>query len=441
MDIIIAGAGKVGFELARSLSNTHQVTIIDQNEGALDRLGELIDIYPVVGNIEDPATFAKLPDDQADVFIAVTDSDEANLLATLLVDDKVEIKRKIIRLKNSYFAQSSLLGNLQNLHSVFPYQLVADTMKLLMKYPEANNVKEFANTNMKLISVKVNNINHEDKFVGLFENRSLKIVAIERDKEMILPNKEDMVLHGDLIYFLGSGEVLKKIYAELDIGMPHQIKNVVIFGADRLGVEIANAISSDHLSIKMIEKDLALCERASEILQDRALIINSHYDETILYSEENLADADIMISTDTQDESNIIRALQAQENGIKKIIAINNEKKYYPLMHQLGIAVARGPQTNAYYSILEYLSASETTLPKHFCGGKGVIYSKKITNDDRSIGKLLPNWAHGDAIVLVERDKYFIPYGETITIHENDIIYISTKSENEEKAKRWIESL
>ncbi len=441
MDIIIAGAGKVGFELARSLSNSHQVILIDQNESALERLGELVDIYPVVGNIEDPATFAKLPDSQADIFIAVTDSDEANLLATLLVDDKVAIKRKIIRLKNSYFAKSSLLNNLENLHSVFPYQLVADTMKLLMKYPEANNVKEFTNTNMKLISAKVNNIDHEEKFVGLFENKSLKIVALERDKEMIIPDREDMVLHGDLIYFLGSGEVLKKIYAELDIGMPHQIKNVVIFGADRLGVEIANAISSDNLSIKMIEKDLALCERASEILQDRALIINSHYDETILYSEENLVDADIMISTDRQDESNIIRALQAQENGIKKIIAINNEKKYYPLMHQLGIAVARGPQTNAYYSILEYLSASETTLPKHFCGGKGVIYSKKITNDDRSIGKLLPNWAHDDAIILVERDKYFIPYGETITIHENDIIYISTKSENEEKAKRWIESL
>jgi len=100
MDIIIAGAGRVGFNLSRTLSIGHNVTVIDQNSEALRRLQESLDILPINGDIEDPLTYKKLIDKRADLFIAVTDVDEANLISTLIVDDTIDVKRKLIRLKN-----------------------------------------------------------------------------------------------------------------------------------------------------------------------------------------------------------------------------------------------------------------------------------------------------------------------------------------------------
>ncbi len=439
MKIIIAGAGKVGFELARSLSVDHQVTVIDQNADALNRLHELIDIFPVVGNIEDPATYRRLSDTREDVFIAVTDSDEANLLATLLIDDAVEVENKVIRLRNSYFAESHFLSSLKNLTKVFPFQLAAEKMGALLEYPEANNVKKLTGTDMKLISVKVDNPTHEEKFMGLFENAHLKVVGIERDKQFMIPEGEEVIVHGDLLYFLGDGEVLKTMYSELDLGMPHKIATAVIFGAKTVGIEIAKVLIDAGITVKMIEKDIKQCERASGILQDKALIINSHYDEAILYEEENLSSADVMIATDKQDESNIVRALQAQEHGIPKVIAINNEKKYYALMHQLGIVVARGPRTSAYYAILESLSASSSVASKHFCGGEGVVLSFRIS--EALLGREFRRWTVEEGVILVEREGSLLLWSETIQFEAEDMLFLVTVTKYEEKAKHWIDSL
>jgi trk system potassium uptake protein TrkA len=112
MNIIIAGAGKVGFNLARTLSHAHNVTVIDRNAEALQRLQESLDILPVHGNIEDPQTYRKLIDHEADLFIAVTNLDEANLISTLIVDDQIQVERKIIRLRNQFFSRSSVLEKL-----------------------------------------------------------------------------------------------------------------------------------------------------------------------------------------------------------------------------------------------------------------------------------------------------------------------------------------
>jgi trk system potassium uptake protein TrkA len=441
MKIIIAGAGKVGFELARSLSVEHQVTVIDQNAEALSRLQELIDIFPIVGNVEDPATYKMLLDTKADIFIAVTDSDEANLLGTLLIDDGIEIASKVIRLKNSYFSQSHFLSNLKHLKRIFPFQLAAETMRLLLEYPEANNVKQLTDTELKLISIKVDNPTHEEKLMGLFENKHLKVVGIERDKQFIIPDKEEVVVHDDLLYFLGDGEVLKRMYSELDMGMPHKISTAVIFGAKTLGIEIAKVLIDEGIHVKIIEKDIGQCEHASEILKDKALIINSRYDESILYEEENLSDADVMIATDKQDESNIVRALQAQEHGIPKVIAINNEKKYYALMHQLGMVVARGPRTSAYYAILESLSMSSTVASKHFCGGAGVIVSRTVIPHSILIGKRIHPWVDDTGIFLLERSGTLLLWDETLKVEAEDILFLVTATENEEKAKHWIDSL
>lgn len=441
MKIVIAGAGKVGFELARSLSGEHHVTVIDQNSEALERLQELIDIYPVHGNIENPLTYTMLLDTEVEVFIAVSDSDEANLISTLLIDDHITVEKKIIRLRNSYFAESRTLSRFGNLERVFPFQIAAEKIRTLLKHPEANNVKHFSRAKSQLISIKVDNPKHEEKQVALFESERIKVVGIERDKQLFLPTPQELIRHDDLLYFLGDDSILDILYSELDLQMPERIRNAVIFGAKTLGVEIARVLIDEGVHVKLIEKDIAYCKSASEILQEKALIINSSYDESILYEEENLASADMVIMAGAQDESNIIRALQAKEHAIPKVVAINNDAKYYALMHQLGIIVARGPRISAYYAILESLSVQGTIEVKHFCGGRGIVLHRKIESLCALADRPIAHRYHGSGLLFIEHEGDLLKIAEETVPREGDTLFLITVKEEEKEAYRWISSL
>ncbi len=441
MDIIIAGAGKVGFELARALSLAHNVTVIDKNAEALERLQGLIDIFTIVGDIDNPLTYKALFGTRADIFVAVTDSDEANLLSTLIVNDAIDVEKKLIKLKNSFFGKSSILDTLEITESVFPIVLSAETIRLLLQYPEANNVKKIPGSTVKLISIQVDNSDYEEELVTSFENDQVKIVGIERCKRFFVPLGTESIKHDDLLYFLGEGKVVEKLYSRLDLKMPLKIRDAVIFGARFLGLEIARVLIEEGVTVKVIEKDLKLCKRASEILQEKALVINSHYDEAILYEEENLASADMVIMTGSQDEENIVRSLRAKEQGIPKVVAINNEKKYYDLMHKLGIIVARGPRTSAYYAILEKIASKTVVSERRYCGGNGIALSRKIFPNSPLIGKKLNPFPQKETIVLLEREGIFLPDLPEIFLLEGDMVFLFVPVSLEGKGRAWISSL
>jgi len=439
--IIIAGAGKVGFELARALSAGHNVTVVDKNAEALERLQELIDILPVVGDIENPATYRAFADTRADIFIAVTDSDEANLLSTLIANDVIDVERKLIRLKNSYFAKSGIIETLGITESVFPFALSAETIRLLLQYPEANNVKKIPETKVKLISIRADNPRYEEEPLALFENEKVMIVGIERKKHFFVPDGTESIKHGDLLYFLGEGDVVEKFYSRLDLKMPLRVSNAVVFGAKQLGLAIANVLIDEGVTVKVVEKDLELCKRASEVLQEKALVINSHYDEAILYEEERLAKADMVITTGSQDEENIVRSLQAMEQGIPKVVAINNEHKYYDLIHKLDIIAARGPATSAYYALLEKVSSKSVITERHYCGGRGIILSRKIFVNSPLIGKKVKAFSAGEGMIIHERDGVFLPDVPDIVLLEGDMVFLFVHATLESEGKEWISSL
>jgi trk system potassium uptake protein TrkA len=440
MKIVVAGAGKVGFELARFLSVDHEVTVIDKNAEALERLGELIDIYPLVGDIENPLTYRSLLDTDIDVFVAVTDSDEANILSTLLANDTIRIAHRIIRLRNSYFEQSGFLASLGDLERVFPFRLSAETVRPLLSYPGANNVKHFSGTDTKLISVQVDNPLHEEKQVRDFENDRLKIVGIERERLFRLPLPDERIGHGDLIYFLGDGDVLESLYGQLDLHMPPRIQTAAVFGAGVLGIEVAKVLVEEGVKVKIIEKEMDRCRAASDTFQDHVLVINSHYDEAILYQEERLDKVDMIITTDSHDETNIIRALQAQEYQIPKVIAINNERKYYSLMHQLGMVVVRGPRTSTYYTILESIARQATIETRHFCGGAGVVFARRIEEDSLLERKSLRPWHHEGSVLIAREGALFASESEMM-IQPGDMIFLVTTQDEEKQGQAWMRSL
>jgi len=441
MNIMIAGAGTVGYSLAQTLSRKHNIIVVDKTLQTLNRLEESIDILTLHGNIEDPKTFQSLHLEALDLFIAVTDSDEANLLSTLIIDDVIRVEKKIIRLKNSYFKKSTVLEKLAIDDAIFPDDLTADKFQALFTHTKANNVKSFTQTEMQLVSVKVASDQSNGIEVQDLTDTSLMVLGIERQRRYFIPSLSEKIENGDLIYFFGKSENIEALSFTLNSKMPSEVKKVAIFGANPLAQKIAQILLSQNLEIKMIDRNMDYCKMASELLQDRVSIINSAYNEHHLFEDEGLKNADMIIAAGTDDEKNIVKCIEAREYGIEKVVAVNNDKAYYKLMHKLGIMIVRGSKIGAYYTILEKIASNSVVTERHFCGGEAVLFMRKIEKGSALIGVKCHSATVDNALVCLLREEQLADLNEETVFREGDIVMVSANIKEEEKIQKWIYTL
>ncbi len=436
MEIIIAGAGSVGFKLAKTLSVKHNIVLIDKNRETLNRISESLDVMPLCGHVENPELYQNLLDQSYDIFIAVTDSDEANLFATLMADDLLEVDKKIIRLHNAYFSKSSIAEKLGIDEVIFPYTTTAQSVKLLLDFPKANNVKKFRFMPHKLISIYVNQSSVHS--VREINSEHHVVVGVERDKRFFIPNEEEILEEGDLLYLFGDDESICRLSQEINHNSPQKISKIAIFGANTLGVEIAKVLLEKKVDVKIIEKDTALCKEATEILKNQVTIINSRYIADTIYNEENVKNADLIISTSRSDEENIIRCLEAKEYNVPKTIAINNDTNFYDLMHKLGIVTIRGPKTMTYYKMLEKISSNATLRERHYCGARGTVFMKKITF---SSNKAITPIVEQESQLFFVREGSIFLFNEPTPLEIGDTIMLFTPTNRTQKVKKWIQTL
>jgi len=441
MEIMIAGAGTVGYSLAQTLSYKHNVIVVDKDPQTLQKLDEDIDILTLQGDVENIKTFQTLEGREMDLFIAVTDSDEANLLSTLIVDEYIKVKKKIIRLKNDGFLHSHILEKLAIDTAIFPDITVANKVKALFTFPKANNVKAFHQTKNKLISIKVQGSDEKQYCVGDFYHTDIRVVGIDRNKIFFIPGNEEFIKENDLVYFFGRSESIQNASNLLDKKMPEKIQKVVIFGANAMAQKIAKALLDRQLNIKIIEKNRDLCKAASELLQDKVTVINSAYEDHRLFEEEGLKNADIIIAAGDNDEKNIVKCMEAREYGIEKVVAINNDKAYYDLMHKLGIVVVRGSKMGAHYAILEKIVSSTIVTERQYCGGQALLFMRKIYFNSELIDHTVHAPKIKDVLVLVVRDESMHMTDEINRFKEGDIIVVFGDTEKEEKIQKWIYTL
>jgi len=438
MNIIIAGAGKVGFNLAKTLSIGHNVTIIDKNSEALHRIQESLDILPLRGDVEDSQTYTYFTDKDIDLFIAVTNIDNVNLISVVMAEAVLNIKRKFVRLQKEFFHESDIQKQLGIDTLIFPIQLASKAISSLLAYPKANNVKFFKYTDYKLISVMVSS-NVIPQNLPL---HSFKIVGIERNKEFFIPTDDNQeILPNDLVYFFGSEEEIRTVCQQLELDASQEIRRCVVFGGGDLGVSIAKELVKVGRDVKLVEENLDLCERADEALEGKVAIINSKYKTHDVFEEEDLDSADMFIAATNNDEFNIIKCLEAKESGIKKVVAINNEMEYYNLMHALGIVVVRGPKISAYNTIIEEISSTGVVIQKSYCGAKAVIFMRKIFHTSKLVNKKIKPLSLKEAEVFYIRDKQIYSLNEKIVLQEDDILIIFCATKTSTKAKQWIYEL
>jgi len=438
MNIIIAGAGKVGFHLAKTLSVGHNVTIIDKNAEALHRIQESLDIMPLRGDVEDSQTYENFADKEIDLFIAVTNKDNVNLISVVMAEAVLNVERTFVRLQKHFFHGSEIQNKLNINKLIFPILLASKAISSLLKYPKANNIKFFKYTQHRLISVMVSS----HCVPQTFESKDFNIVGIERKKEFFIPQESDVeILPNDLVYFFGLEDKIKTVCQKLELETNKEIQKCVVFGGEELGVNISKELLNIGRDVKLIEKDLDLCEKADEILEGRVSIINSKYRSHEIFEDEGLESADIFIAATKNDEFNIIKCLEAKESGIKKVVAINNEVEYYNLMHSLGIVVVRGPKMSAYNNIMEEISSTGVVIQKSFCGAKAVVFMRKVFENSHLIEKKIKPMKSNNAALFYMRDEKMYVFNEKIIVEKDDLILAFCTTKESMKVKQWIYEL
>jgi len=326
MHIIIVGGGRVGYEIARNLSNKkHDVVIIEKNKKNAKSIMESLGVKVIIDNGAAVLALEKADVKNADMLIAVTNLDEINTIACMLAK-KYHVPLTVCRIRDSGYVDENI--GLNPIHLgidvlINPEQVAAAEILKILHFPDASEIEYFARGEVMMLAVTVG---EEADIIGvplhkLPQNTDSIIAGIcKPNGKFIIPGGNDVIEPHSKIYLLGKSRSLKEISTLL-----HQketrINQVTIFGGGAIGLKVALMIeeSKQPFSVKIIEKDEKLCEELCVKLK-KALIINGDATEIAMFREEDMGTTDAVVAATSEDRTNIVPALLARQFGVTKII-------------------------------------------------------------------------------------------------------------------------
>ncbi len=342
MKIIIAGAGEVGYHLAKQLSiEEHDITIIDIDESRLDRIGSNSDVLTILGSSTSIGTLKDASVDATDLVVAVTSSESVNVNTAILAK-KLGAKRTIARVSNDEYISGDYIDMFKNLgidNLIYPEDLAAVELVKLVERAAATDVIEFENGLISLVGLKLDKnakVLHKTMKETAEEYHSVdfRIAAIHRGLRTIIPSGKDIFLPNDQIFIITNPDGHDKIL-ELAGKDKAKISNMMILGGGKIGRKAAKLLE-DEINIKVIEKGKDKSVSLADELH-KSLVIQGDGRDLDLLAQEGIVDMDGFIAVTNDAETNIITCLMAKHLGVAKTIALVDNVDYVPLTQTIGL--------------------------------------------------------------------------------------------------------
>lgn len=366
MKIIIVGCGKVGFALAEQLNEEgHDITLIDTNEGKLDKALSELDVQAVSGNGTTFRTQLEAGIKDSDLLIAVTGQDEVNLLCCLIAKKSGNCNT-IARVRNpEYFEEINYLQEELGLSlAVNPELACAQSIAHLIEVPSALDITSFAKGRVNLIQIKVpegSAIHHMTvyEYANKIHNNTL-ICAIEREHEVLIPDGNTLICSGDNMYIIIPPAEIHHLLSKIGI-KAKPIKSVMIVGGGMISYYLAAKLHAAHVQVKIIEQNFEKCEHLSELLP-HTLIINGDASDRQLLLEEGIEDTDAFISLTNLDEENLILSLFANKVSDAKKVTKVDKVAFGEVVEELPIGTIACPKNITAKSIIQYVRALQNSF-------------------------------------------------------------------------------
>lgn len=437
MKIIIIGAGEVGFHIASHLAlENKDVVIVDKNPEALRRVSDNLDVQVLQGSGSSPTVLEEAGLRSAEIMLAVTNSDEANLVACLVANIVSPSTKKLARIRNADYDDyhETFRENAPYIDTVInPDIEVVKTIDRMLTVPGAVDVGEFADGRIKFVGIKVDEDSPLNRMQlvdlpGRLGGIRLLIAAIMRDEELIIPRGKDRLMAGDLVYFITASEQLETTLETLG-KQEEPLKRVLIIGGGRIGYRLASVLEERNLSCKIIEKDSAKCDRLADRL-NKAVVLHGDGSDQSLLAEENVGDMDAVVTLTNDEETNILASLLTRRMGIRKCITRISKFSYFPLMATIGIEQVVSPRLSAINSIIQHVRRGKVLSAMSIKGEQAEIMEAVAMETSAIVGKPLRSVGipKGALVAAVMRqDNIIIPSGETVIEPDDRIIIVSRR--------------
>lgn len=366
MKIVIIGDGKVGYKLAKQLSEeNYDIVLIDNNAVKLKEAINNLDIICVNGDgvSADVQIEAGVP--EADLVIACASADEHNMLSCLIAKG-LGAENTIARVRNPiYYRQIDMIKEDLHLSMVVnPELAVATEIARVMIFPDANKIETFMKDRLELVEfpVRENNPLIGNKLADIYRKYQIKILvcAIQRGKEVYIPDGEFVLQEGDKLHIAATHKNIEQFFGKMG-KRKNRIQKVIICGGGRVGFYLARQLSNMGMQVKIIEHNLEKCENLCEQLTNVTIIHGDATDHDLLI-EEGVREADALIALTGIDEENIIMGLFAKKQGVRKIIAKVNEDSRAQMIDGLGIDSVVSAKSATADAILSYVRARQNSL-------------------------------------------------------------------------------
>lgn len=436
MKIIILGAGQVGGTLAEHLATEgNDITVVDTDAPRLKELQNRLDIRTVRGKASFPHVLHQAGGDDADMLVAVTNSDEVNMVACQVAHSLFKTPTKISRIRSQDYTQyKELFGNAGVPIDVFisPEQVVTNYIKRLLEFPGTLQVLDFADNKVKLVGVRAYYggplVGQELRFLRehLRSGVDTRVAAIYRKGAAILPEANTVIEADDEVFFLAAKKDIRTVMAELRRS-EQPYKRVIIAGGGNIGARLAQTLEPFY-NVKLIDHNEARCMRLSEKVKSKTIIMNGSATDKELLLEANIENTDVFCALTNDDETNVMSSMLAKQLGARKVMTLINKAQYVDLVQGEGIDIAISPSQTTIGSLLTHVRRGDVVNVHSLRRGaaeaiEAVAHGDK--NTSKVVGRRLDEIAlpEGATIgAIVRKEQVLIAHGNVIVESDDHVI-------------------
>ncbi len=441
MKILILGAGQVGRTAAQALSReeANEVTVVDLNEEVLRDLQDRLDVRTVAGNAAHPTVLEAAGAAEAEIIVALTSSDEVNLVACDVAFTLFRTPTKIARIRAAEYASRPELFRTDGLSVdviISPEQLVTEYVERLIHHPGTLQVLDFADGKVRLVGVRTRRggllVGHPLRELPKhLPNMELRVVAIYRDGKSLRPEGDTVIAEGDEVFFLAAREDIRRAMAEMRHG-DTAARRVMIAGGGHIGYRLAKILDKSN-QVKLIERDARRARKVSELLENAIVLHGDAADEELLI-EENIDSMDVFAALTNSEEANILSAMLAKRLGAHKVMALINKPSYTELVESSSIDIAISPQTITIGSLLAFVRRGDVVRVHALRRGASEALEAIVNGDERSsrvvgrtVGEIpLPEGASIGAIVRGE-EVIMAHHDTRVLVDDHVILFLADR--------------
>ena len=437
MKIIVCGAGQVGASIARQLAGeANDVTVIEQDRDIARRLSDSVDVRCVVGNASLPDILEEAGAKTTDMIVAVTYSDEVNMVACQVAHTIFDVPEKIARVRHQSYLNPAWADLYSRDHMpidliISPEIEVARAIERRLQVPGALDMLPFGDGRLRVLGVRCEEgcpvINTPlRQLTELFPELNIVVLAITRDGRLIVPRGDDQMLIGDEVYFVTDANHVARSMAVFG-HEETEARRIVVIGGGNIGYFLARGLEEEHpgLDLKIVELDKERAQYLAEQL-NRTMVIHGDALDSEILREINIGLAEAVIAVSNDDEVNILAALLAKRAGCGAAISLVNNPSYGPLMGSLGVDVAVSPRESTVSTILQRIRRGRILAVHSIRDGAAEIIEAEALETSPMVGAPLNEIKLPSGIMvgaILRGEEVVIPRGHTV-IEEHDRVVI-----------------